>query len=132
LALMADHQKELQNKVHPSFELYSENDKAFFDKVAQIIEQHFAEPDFNHEILCEQLNISRTVLYAKIKSITGLGVHEFIRLIRLKKSAELLIEGKLNVSQIAYEVGFNSVSYYIRCFTKSYGISPKEYARLKR
>ena len=132
LAELDEYQKELQNKMHPSFQLYNESDKEFFNKIAEIIEKHFSEPDFNHEILCEQLNISRTVLYAKIKSITGLGVHEFIRMIRLKKSAELLIEGKLNVSQIAYQVGFNSVSYFIRCFTKAYGVSPKEYARVKR
>ena len=132
LAALDEYQKEMQNKMHPSFQFYNESDKDFFNKIAEIIEQHFSEPDFNHEILCEQLNISRTVLYAKIKSITGLGVHEFIRMIRLKKSAELLIEGKLNVSQIAYQVGFNSVSYFIRCFTKAYGVSPKEYARVKR
>ena len=76
--------------------------------------------------------MSRTVLYAKIKTLTGQSVHEFIKSIRLKRSVILLLEGKLNISQIAIEVGFNSHSYFDKCFTKHYGVGPKEYVLKKR
>jgi AraC-like DNA-binding protein len=71
--------------------------------------------------------MSRSVLYAKIKSLTGQSVHEFIKSIRLKQSLKLLLEGTMNISQIALEVGFNSHSYFDKCFVKQYGVGPKEY-----
>ena len=62
-----------------------------------------------------------------MKTITGLRVHEFVKSIRLKKSISLLINGKHKVNEVAYTVGFNSPSYYIRSFKKVYGMAPKEY-----
>ena len=105
-------------------------DKEFIQSIIDLIETNLDNPDLDNEFLGEKLNLSRTVLYSKIKALTGLGVHEFIKTIRVKKSVELLKKGKLNVSQIAYEVGFSSPSYYIRCFVKQFGVSPKEYAKV--
>jgi AraC-like DNA-binding protein len=76
--------------------------------------------------------MSRSVLYAKIKSLTGQSVHEFIKSIRLKRSLKLLLDGTMNISQIALEVGFNSHSYFDKCFVKQYGMGPKEYVAKRK
>lgn len=107
-------------------------DKEFIDQTIAIIEHHLSNSAFDNELLGAELHLSRTVLYSKIKQLTGMGVHEYIKMIRVKKSIDLLKERKLNVSQIAYEVGFSSPSYYIRCFVKQFGMPPKEYMSQKR
>ncbi len=105
----------------------SKVDEDFLQQVVSIIERNLSEPGLDYKLICEETALSRTILYAKIKALTGLGVNEFIRSIRLKKSLTLLREGKLNVSQVAYEVGFNSQSYFHKCFIKQYNISPRDY-----
>ena len=110
--------------IHPA-------DKEFLDQVNANIQKHISDAVLDSDILCKELHMSRTVLYSKIKQLTGMGVHEYIKMIRVKKSIELLKERKLNVSQIAYEVGFSSPSYYIRCFVKQFGLPPKEYINKK-
>ena len=102
-------------------------DEDFLNQVVGIIERNISEPELDYRLLCEETALSRTILYAKIKALTGQGVNEFIRSIRLKKSLSLLREGKLNISQVAYEVGFNSQSYFHKCFIKQYNISPRDY-----
>jgi AraC-like DNA-binding protein len=67
------------------------------------------------------------VLYAKFKAITGQGVNEFIRLVRLRKSKELLLKTRQSINEIADAVGFNSTSYFIRCFVKEYKCTPGEF-----
>jgi AraC-like DNA-binding protein len=67
-----------------------------------------------------------------VKTLTGQTVHEFIKSIRLKKSLRLLLEGRLSISQVAYEVGFNSHSYFDKCFARQYQMGPKEYINKKR
>lgn len=104
-------------------------DEDFLKRVVAIVEKNLSDPDLDYKLLCEETALSRTVLYAKIKTLTGQGVHEFIRSIRLKKSLALLREKKLNISQVAFEVGFNSHSYFNKCFTKQYGVSPKDFVK---
>lgn len=122
-------------KIADSDQVYPKNlsinklDEEFLISVIRLIEDNISNHDLDFQVICHHTGLSRTVLYAKFKTLTGQGVHDFIKSIRLKKSIELLREGRLNVSEIAYEVGFNSPSYYIRCFTKQYGMAPKEYSR---
>lgn len=104
-------------------------DEDFLNQVIGIIEANVSDPELDHKLLCDETALSRTVLYAKIKALTGQGVNEFIKSIRLKKSLQLLREGKLNISQIALEVGFNSHSYFNKCFIKQYNTTPKEYGK---
>jgi AraC-like DNA-binding protein len=102
----------------------------FLDKCVSYIELHISNNNLHADDLCKELGLSKTLLYEKIKNITGLTVNEFIKVIRLKRSVEYLKEGKLNVSQIAIEVGFNSLSYFTRSFVKQYGKSPSEYLKV--
>lgn len=125
----------IKQRIHLASELNwddvtsNSSDIQFMTDITQFVEDNLTNQALDAEQIIIHTALSRTVLYAKMKAITGLGVHEFIRTLRLKKSIKLLLEGELNVSQIAYEVGFNSPSYYVRSFTKQYGNSPKEYLK---
>lgn len=105
--------------------------QAFLEKLVLTIEARFSESDFNAEVLCEELGMSRSSLYRKLKSLTNESVNDFIRSVRLKKSLELLKQKQLNISQVAYEVGFNSLSYFTSSFKKHFGFSPSDVGKGK-
>jgi signal transduction histidine kinase/ligand-binding sensor domain-containing protein/DNA-binding response OmpR family regulator len=107
-------------------------DKELLSRAVKFIENNISDPDLNGDMLCRELGISKTVLYIKLKNIAGQTVNEFIRIIRLKKSTIMLLEGKLNITQISSEIGFNSASYYTKSFTSHFGLSPKEYIAKQR
>lgn len=77
------------------------------------------------------MNVSRPTLYRKIKAISDLSPNELIRISRLKKAAELILQNKFSLSEISEKVGFSSQSYFSRSFSKQFEISPSEYARQK-
>jgi YesN/AraC family two-component response regulator len=118
--------------------LYPENltlnklDEEFLKNLVAYIEANISNPEIDALSICKTMGISRTVLYSKIKTLTSQSVHEFIRSVRLKKSLQFLLEGKLAISQIVFEVGFNSHSYFDKCFIKQYGMGPKEYINKKK
>lgn len=106
---------------------YNKLDEEFLETVSNYIEENISDTDLDYKKICEVTSMSRTVLYSKFKTLTGIGVHDFIKNIRLKKALQLFHEGKLNMSQIAYEVGFATPSYFSKSFTKRYNLTPKEY-----
>jgi AraC-like DNA-binding protein len=108
------------------------SEEEFLKSVLEFIEKNISNQELGSKMIADFASLSRSVLYSKFKVLTGDGVHEFIKSVRLKKSMQLLLERRMNVSEIAYEVGFNSPSYYTRCFIKKYGMSPKDYRRVKR
>lgn len=118
--------------VHPENVGISKMDEEFLNKLVTFIEANISNQLLDARLICKEIAISRTVLYSKIKLLTGQTVHEFIKTIRLKKSLQLLLDGKLSISQIAFEVGFNSHSYFDKCFVKQYGMGPKEYVSRKK
>lgn len=115
------------SELYPEQTSYGKLDDAFLDNVTRFIEENLSDADLDYKKIGEITAMSRTVLYAKFKVLTGMGVHDFIKNIRLKKSVNLLQEGKLNISQIAYEVGFGTPSYFTKSFQKKYDLTPKEY-----
>ena len=102
-------------------------DKEFMGKVLELIEDNLHNKDFNTEKFAEELFVSRRQLHRKIVAITGQAPGEFIRIFRLKRAAHLLIENKLNVTQIAYEVGFESPAQFTRAFKKHFECLPSEF-----
>jgi AraC-like DNA-binding protein len=100
--------------------------------MVQYIEAHISDTNLDARVLSKELATSRSILYTKVKSLTGQTVHEFIKSIRLKRSLRLLLEGDVSISQVAIEVGFNSHSYFDKCFVKQYKMGPKEYVNRKR
>lgn len=107
-------------------------DEALLSKLVALIEENIAEPTLDARFLSKEMAVSRTVLYSKIKILTGQTVHEFIKSIRLRKSLTFLLAEELSISQIAFETGFNSHSYFAKCFTKQYGMGPREYVNKRK
>lgn len=104
-------------------------DEVFMQKTISIILNKMTESEFNGDGLSSELCISRMGLHRKIKAFTGQSTGELIRNIRLKKASELLsVHGK-NISEVCYEVGFNSPSYFTTCFTEAYKMTPTDYVR---
>lgn len=103
-------------------------DETFINKVLVFIEQNLSEPELNVEQLASSVNLSRIQVYRKIKALTGQPPVEFIRTVRLKKAANLILERKLTYAEIAYETGFATPSYFTRCFREHFGKTPSEYA----
>lgn len=104
-------------------------DEKFLQKAIDFVKDNLADTDLNIEKMSGELNISRVHLYRKLKAITNQNPTEFIRTIRLKQAAYLLSLGKLNVSEIAYSVGFNSHQYFTNSFQKYFNMSPTEYTQ---
>ena len=101
-------------------------DKQFITNVLDYIHNDLANPNLGVEQLAEELFLSRSKLYRKIKALTGDTATEFIRKIRLEKAKELLEKTDLTVSEIGYKVGFSSPSYFTKCFKNHFGRIPKE------
>ncbi|MBC7888988.1 MAG: helix-turn-helix domain-containing protein [Ferruginibacter sp.] len=99
----------------------------FLQKAIMIVEENIADPDFKVEQLCDKMFISRPQLYRKINSITGVTVTEFIKEIRMKRAAQLILQKPGNISEIAYQVGFNDPKYFSKCFKQQFGVSPGSY-----
>jgi signal transduction histidine kinase/ligand-binding sensor domain-containing protein/CheY-like chemotaxis protein/AraC-like DNA-binding protein len=101
-------------------------DKKFIHKAIKIVEENLPNPDFNVEMLSKELGMSRTNLFRKIKALTNYNAVEFIRAIKMKKAAQLLLKG-YNVSETMNAVGISSRSYFIKTFTIFHKESPSEF-----
>jgi len=104
-------------------------DNEFLKKMNQIIEDNFSNADLNVDFLADQLHISRSGLFAKIKSLADVTPNEMIQIVRLKRAAQLLQEGGHMVSEVGYMVGFSNPSYFSKCFQKQFGIRPTDYMK---
>lgn len=104
-------------------------DEEFMNKVIDIINKNIDDENFGVETMADQLFMSRSSLLRKIKTIYNLSPVELIRLVRLKKAAELIQEGKYRISDVCYMVGINSSSYFSKLFYKQFGVTPKAFEK---
>lgn len=102
-------------------------DDVLLTRLSEIIEENFSNPSLSVDFLAEQLGISRSGLYSKIKTLASVTPNELIQITRLKKAAQLLSENKYRINEICYMVGFNSSSYFSKCFQKQFGMKPGEF-----
>ena len=102
-------------------------DNKFLTRINEIIEQNFSNSELSVDFLAEELCISRSGLFAKIKTLANVTPNELIQIVRLKKAAALLSENKYRINEICYMVGFNNPSYFAKCFQKQFGIKPGEF-----
>ncbi|TYR37348.1 response regulator [Sphingobacterium phlebotomi] len=107
----------------------SSPDELFLEKAISVVDQHISNPNFNVSAFIDQMNMSRTVIYTKLKALTGQNLSTFIRIVRLKKAGTLITQTQMNVSQVAYEVGFNDLKYFRESFKELYKVTPSEYKR---
>ncbi|WP_439559673.1 hybrid sensor histidine kinase/response regulator transcription factor [Dyadobacter sp.] len=124
-------QKQFQQhiQVRPSEVQVRSLDEEFINKAIGVVEDNLANPEYTVEELSDAMSMSRVYLYKKINSLTGKTPIEFIRIIRLRRAAELLEKSQLSVSEIAYQIGFNNPKYFARLFKEEYNVLPTEYRR---
>jgi len=106
-------------------------DEQFLNRTIEIIEKNMGEEDFDVAALQQQIGLSHMQMFRKLKALTDQAPSDFIRSIRLKRSANLLEQKFGNVAEVAYEVGFNNLSYFAKCFKEMFGESPSEYMKNK-
>ncbi len=126
-----------QQKVHKNFKIepgeigITSLDEKFIKKTLEVVEQNISNPNFSVEEMSKILGVSRGHLYNKLVALVGKTPIEFIRIMRIKRAAQLLEKSQMMVSSIAYEVGFNSIKYFGKYFKEEYGMTPSAYAKLK-
>lgn len=106
-------------------------DEQFMKKVMAYMEEQMDNAELTIDEFAEQLMLSRTIFYRKLKSIVGLTPVDFIREIRIKRAVQLIDSDEYNFSQVAYMTGFNDPKYFSKCFKKVIGITPSEYKERK-
>ena len=107
-------------------------DEQFMKKVMAYMEEQMDNAELTIDEFAEQLMLSRTIFYRKLKSIVGLTPVDFIREIRIKRAVQLIDSDEYNFSQVAYMTGFNDPKYFSKCFKKVIGITPSEYKERKK
>ena len=108
--------------------ILSSLDEKLYKKALDIIASNIANESFDIPFFCSELGVSRTMLFIKIKAWTNFTPNDFIQHFRMKSAAQLLEQGKLNISEISYKVGFKNPKYFSKCFLKKYGETPTQYA----
>lgn len=107
---------------------YTSLDEEFMQKAIDCVNRHLDDPDFDQIRFMEEMGTSKSTLYRKLKSLTGLNTSAFIRNIRLKAAVEIISQKKhIRISELAYAVGFNDPKYFSSCFKKEFGMLPSEY-----
>lgn len=125
--------RELQQKIYSRMADFTEPpantgspvDKKFMDDAIRIAEEHIADPEFDIMSFANELCMSKSLMYDKFKALTGMTPNRFIMSLRLKKAAQRILEHpEENTSDIAWHFGFNTVSYFIKCFKRQFGETP--------
>ena len=131
-------QVELEGLPHPTHKEHrrhsavakrgAERDREFLAQIEEIAERQIANPHFSVNDLARAAYMSRSVLFARIKSLTGTTPNNYFKTLRLRRAAALLQEGQHKIGEICDLVGFNTPSYFAKCFCEHYGVMPREYA----
>ena len=104
-------------------------DKKFLSKLTSLIEENLAEEKLDIAFMTNNMNMSHSAFYRKVKALTGLSANEFIRKIKLKKCAHLLVSGEYNVTEAALMTGFNNMGYFRECFKEEFGMLPSDFLK---
>jgi signal transduction histidine kinase/ligand-binding sensor domain-containing protein/DNA-binding response OmpR family regulator len=110
----------------------SQEYKEFLDHCIRIVEAHLTDPEFGVKVLATEIGMSQSTLHNRIKSVSGQSANRFIRFIRLRKAAQLLITTDLTIAEAAYRVGMNDIKHFREHFSKLFGQKPSEYIRQYR
>jgi AraC-like DNA-binding protein len=107
----------------PTFELEDQ----FITNLHALLADHLSDEDYDIQQMCEDLNISRSQLHKKLKALTGMSTSHYVRNYKLVAAEPLLLNPQLNISEVAYQVGFRSPKYFTRLFKEKNGLSPTEW-----
>ena len=131
--MLLEQQEKRKEIFHKEIEISPQNititslDEEFVEKALRLVEENMENPEFSVNNLCDDLGMSRSQLYRKFESITGLTPNDFIRSVRLKRAAQLLRGSSYNISEISDRVGFNSIKYFNKYFKEEFGFTPTQY-----
>ncbi len=107
---------------------FNEMDRDFLEKAKKVIVENIENPDFGINEFSREMNLGRTSLFNKIKGVTGQTPNDFIITIKMKRASFLLVNHpELNISDVTYQLGFNSPKYFSKCFKNQFGLTPTEY-----
>jgi AraC-like DNA-binding protein len=96
-------------------------------KATELVNANLQNENLGIEMMVDHLFMSQSTLFRKIKSLTGLSITGFIRALRIKKSAQLILQSNMKMSDVAFEVGFNDYKYFKKSFQQQFGCLPSEY-----
>ena len=103
-------------------------DRQFLQKAKKTVEENMSDFEFSIENFAEKMDLSRIQLHRKLKALINQSAGDFLRTIRLNRAAGLIQSKSGNITQITFEVGFNNLSYFSKCFREQFGMLPSEYA----
>jgi len=115
----------------PTVKIMTSRDELFLKDIIQIVEEKMVQSEFNIEILADAMAMSRTTFNKKFKSLSGITPVEFVKDRRLQLAKQLLDTGASNISEVAYEVGFNNPKYFSTCFKEKFHLTPSDYMKTK-
>lgn len=134
ISSILENRKRFQQKFYLTMDVDSlgieeeSGDKKFLDKTIKVVKENYMNPNFDVADFVDAMGVSKSLLNKKMQSLTGQSTSQFVRNYRLNLARELLIKNRathsMNVSEIAYEVGFNDPKYFTRCFTKHFNVTP--------
>lgn len=107
----------------------SPTEEIFLNRLQKVLDEKLSDPEFNAKSFCEAMNMSRMQLHRKLLALTDLSTTAFIRSQRLKQAVNILSTSEASVNEVAYAVGFNTPSYFIKCFKETYNKTPSNYIR---
>lgn len=107
-------------------------DNEFIQRITTLIEENLTSEKIDITYLSDKMCMSSSTLYRKVKALTGISTNEFVKKVKMKNAEQLLLEGKYNVSEIAFKVGINSPVYFRQCFKDEFGMSPTDYLKQLR
>ena len=119
----------ISNKAAVITESLNKLDNEFIHKINQLIEERLSSDKIDISYLSDKMCMSNSTLYRKMKALTGLSTNEYVRKIRMKHAEQYLLEGKYNISEIAFKVGINNLFYFRQCFKEEFGCIPSEYLK---
>jgi len=108
------------------------HDREFYDRLYAIVQQQMENNEFSADDFASAMNMGRTIFFKKVKGVTGYGPKEFLKIMRMKHAAELLLTTDLTISEIAYKVGMSDPAYFNRCFKAQFGKAPSIYQKENR
>jgi YesN/AraC family two-component response regulator len=114
-------------EIEPSKVTLNSTDEAFLHRVIASVEKNMSNAEYSVESMVQGVGMSRMQLYRKLKAVSGQSANEFIRTLRLKRAAQLLVQKQLTIAEVTYAVGFNDLQYFRESFKKYFGMTPSEY-----
>lgn len=107
----------------------NDKDQKFSTKLNEVLNEHMTDTEFSVNDFAGIMGLGRTVFYKKVRGVTGYSPYEYLRVMRLKKAAEMLLTEDLTIAEVAYSVGINDPFYFSKCFKSQFGVSPSAYRK---